>query len=60
MMHGLPEISGGYMKLLAKTAGKGRDIRKAAGKSNLRNGISGGAEHFDGDTESVTEKILLW
>ena len=48
------------MKLLAKTAGKGRDIRKAAGKSNLRNGISGGAEHFDGDTESVTEKILLW
>ena len=51
MMYGLPEISGGDMKLLAKTAGKRRGIVEAAGEGDFRNGVVGGTEHFCGCAE---------
>ena len=59
MMYGLPEISGGYMKLLAKTAGKRRGIVEAAGEGDLCDGVAGGAEHLNGHAKPVTEQVLF-
>ena len=59
MMYGLPEISGGHMKLLAKTAGKRRGIVEAAGEGDLCDGVAGGTEHVHGHAEPVVEKVLL-
>ena len=59
MMYGLPEISGGHMKLLAKTAGKRRGIVEAAGEGDLCDGVAGGTEHFHGHAKPVVEKVLL-
>ena len=59
MMYGLPEISGGHMKLLAKTAGKRRGIVEAAGEGDLGDGVAGGTEHFHGHAKPVVEKVLL-
>ena len=59
MMYGLPEISGGHMKLLAKTAGKRRGIVEAAGEGDLGDGVAGGAEHLNGHAKPVTEQVLF-
>lgn len=59
MMYGLPEISGGHMKLLAKTAGKRRGVVEAAGEGDLGDGVAGGAEHLNGHAKPVTEQVLF-
>ena len=60
MMYGLPEISGGHMKLLAKTAGKRRGIVEAAGEGDLGDGVAGGAEHLNGHAEAGDGAGTVW
>ena len=59
MMYGLPEVSGGDVKLLSETAGKGGGVVEAAGEGDLGDGVAGGAEHLNGHAKPVVEKVLL-
>ena len=54
-----PKDPWGGSCVLLKIVAEGGSVFKTAGKSDLCNGIIGGAEHLDSHSEPVPEKILL-
>ena len=51
----LAEVSGGDVKLLSETAGKGGGVVEAAGEGDLGDGVAGGAEHLNGHAKPAAE-----
>lgn len=54
-----PKLPRCHPHLLTKIPGKSRAVAEAAGECNFRNGVVGGTEHFDGDSEAMSHQILF-